>query len=243
MKRPGTTRRPTTIRGDAGTGRVARPGSRVGGAIGADGRAAGRGQAPASDGGGDELFAGRYRVERQIGRGGMGSVFLATQVAVDRRVAIKVLDETSRDQTLANRFIREARVIAQLNHPSIVNLIDFGEDERGRLYLVMEYIDGESLKDLIAREAPLDPDRVVHIAAQVLEALASAHAINVIHRDLKPDNLMVSRLAGRDDYVKVLDFGIAKVKKSDPGQQQTVRLRVDAPVIDHDAIVRSDNDR
>jgi len=172
----------------------------------------------------ENIFAGRYRIEKKLGRGGMGSVFLATQLVVDRKVAIKVLENVSEDGVMVARFQREARVIAQLQHPNIVNLIDFGENERGQLYLVMEYIDGEALKDLIKREAPLDPQRVVRIALQITEALAAAHDINVIHRDLKPDNIMLLGGRGRSDYVKILDFGIAKVKRTDPGQD-TVQTR------------------
>ena len=173
----------------------------------------------------EQLFAGRYRIERKLGRGGMGSVFLATQLAVDRKVAIKVLENVSEDGVMVARFQREARVIAQLQHPNIVNLIDFGENERGQLYLVMEFIDGEALTGLIKREAPLDPARVVQIALQITEALAAAHDISVIHRDLKPDNIMMLGGGGRRDYAKILDFGIAKVKRSDPGHQDTVQTR------------------
>lgn len=163
-----------------------------------------------------EIFAGRYRVERRLGRGGMGSVYLATQLVVDRKVAIKVLESDPDDAVMKSRFSREARVIAQLQHPNVVQLIDFGEDERGQLFLVMEYIDGEPLKDLIAREAPLEPARVVHIGLQLADALAAAHAMGVIHRDLKPDNVMLPRGAtSRRDFPKVLDFGIAKVIRAD----------------------------
>ncbi|TNF36261.1 MAG: serine/threonine protein kinase, partial [Deltaproteobacteria bacterium] len=175
---------------------------------------------PARD---EKIFAGRYRIEKKLGRGGMGSVFLATQLIIDRKVAIKVLENVSEDGVMVARFQREARVIAKLQHPNIVNLIDFGESEHGQLFLVMEYIDGEPLTSLVKREAPLDPTRVVRIALQITEALAAAHDINVIHRDLKPDNIMMvgSTLS---DYVKILDFGIAKVKRTDPGQD-TVQTR------------------
>ena len=143
-------------------------------AAAADGRAAGPGS----------LLAGRYRLERKLGAGGMGSVFLATQIAVDRKVAVKILENVSDDGVTVARFQREARVIAQLQHPNIVNLIDFGATERGQLYLVMEYIDGEPLSALIKREAPLPAARVIAIALQILDALAAAHGINVVHRDL-----------------------------------------------------------
>ncbi|MFT7581461.1 MAG: serine/threonine protein kinase [Myxococcota bacterium] len=153
----------------------------------------------------------------------MGSVYLAEQVAVGRKVAIKILENASADDTLIQRFKREARVIAQLSHPNIVNLIEFGESKDGRLFLVMEYVDGGSLKALIKNEAPLDPQRVIDIASQILEALAAAHERSVVHRDLKPDNLMIASVSGHTDFVKVLDFGIAKVKKAEAGREDTVQ--------------------
>ncbi len=149
----------------------------------------------------------------------MGSVYLATQIAVDRKVAVKILATMAEEQqdVMKSRFKREARVIAALQHPNIVQMIDFGESKRGRLYLVMEYIDGQSFTELIKTEAPLDAGRVVDLAIQVLEALSTAHRMGVVHRDLKPDNLMLARNVGvRGDFVKVLDFGIAKVREGSP---------------------------
>ncbi len=157
-----------------------------------------------------QVLGGRYRLTKQIGRGGMGSVFEATQEPLARSVAIKVL-RGSADAATSSRFEREARLIAWLQHPHIVGLIDFGQDA-GRLYLVMELIDGEPLTALLARQPqPLEPTRIVDIAIQIAEALAAAHDIQVVHRDVKPDNIMVQRTAGGGDFVTVLDFGVAKI--------------------------------
>lgn len=169
-----------------------------------------------------DLFAGRYRIDRQVGRGGMGAVYLAEQEPLSRKVAIKVLHGTA-DETTVARFQREARLIAQLQHPHIVGLIDFGEDD-GRLYLVMEYIDGEALTALLKREAPLPPKRACEIALQVAEALAVAHDIQVVHRDVKPDNVMIIKTAAGQDFVKMLDFGVAKIKR-EGDQQNTIETK------------------
>ncbi len=169
-----------------------------------------------------DLFAGRYRIDKQVGRGGMGAVYLAEQEPLARKVAIKVLHGTA-DETTVARFQREARLIAQLQHPHIVGLIDFGEDD-GRLYLVMEYIDGEPLTALLKREAPLAPKRACEIALQVTEALSVAHDIQVVHRDVKPDNVMILRTAGGQDFVKMLDFGVAKIKR-EGDQQNTIETK------------------
>lgn len=169
-----------------------------------------------------DLFAGRYRIDKQVGRGGMGAVYLAEQEPLARKVAIKVLHGTA-DETTVARFQREARLIAQLQHPHIVGLIDFGEDD-GRLYLAMEYIDGEALTGLLKREAPLQPKRACEIALQVAEALAVAHDIQVVHRDVKPDNVMIIKTAAGQDFVKMLDFGVAKIKR-EGDQQNTIETK------------------
>jgi len=169
-----------------------------------------------------ELFAERYVITKQVGKGGMGAVYLASQEPLSRMVAIKVLHGTA-DETTVARFQREARLIAQLQHPHIVGLIDFGEDN-GRLYLVMEYIDGESLTAIIERDAPFDPRRVVDTGLQIAEALAVAHDMQVVHRDVKPDNIMVLATAGGQDFIKMLDFGVAKIKRDGP-QNNTVETK------------------
>lgn len=152
----------------------------------------------------------------------MGAVYLAEQEPLQRKVAIKVLHGTA-DETTVARFQREARLIAQLQHPHIVGLIDFGEDD-GRLFLVMEFIDGEPLTALLKREAPLPPKRACEIALQVAEALSVAHDIQVVHRDVKPDNVMILKTAAGQDFVKMLDFGVAKIKR-EGDQQNTIETK------------------
>ncbi len=159
------------------------------------------------------VFEGRYRIEARVSAGGMGAVYRATQLAVNRPVALKLLSaELARDLKAVARFQQEARSVAALRHPNTVRLFDFGQGEGGRLYLVMEFLEGESLGELIDREAPLDPGRIIEIVRQICDALAEAHESGIIHRDLKPDNLIVTRVGLKRDFVKLVDFGIAKVQ-------------------------------
>jgi eukaryotic-like serine/threonine-protein kinase len=163
-----------------------------------------------------EVVAGRYELERLVGSGGMSSVYRAYDRVLDRRVAIKLLHERlSHDENYLTRFRREARAAAQLNHPNIVTVIDRGE-ERGRPYIVFEFIDGETLKHVVEQRAPLSIGDAVSISLQVAEALAFAHTRGVIHRDIKPQNVMLA-----DGRAKVTDFGIARSLDSDAGVTQT----------------------
>ncbi len=159
------------------------------------------------------VFAQKYRVETLLGEGGMGRVYRAVQLSLDKVVCLKVLRrELAGDPSTQARFQREARAASRLNHPNSIQVMDFGSAEGGELYLTMEYINGRDLQQLLSAEFPLDEPRVCHIMAQVLDALAEAHAQHVIHRDLKPENIMVCELRGDPNYVKVLDFGIAKIQ-------------------------------
>jgi beta-lactam-binding protein with PASTA domain len=152
------------------------------------------------------LFDGRYRIVGRLGQGGMARVFLAEDESLHRRVAIKVLaDRHSEDPHFIERFQREARAAARLNHPNIVQVYDQAQVD-GVSYIVQEYVEGETLKDLIRREAPLDPRRSIGIALQILAALRVAHQAGIIHRDVKPQNILVQP----DGKVKVADFGIAR---------------------------------
>jgi serine/threonine-protein kinase len=162
---------------------------------------------------------GQYVLVERIGAGGMGLVYLAEQPAMGRQAVVKLLQpRLAGDAQVAARFQLEARAAAALNHPHIVTVYNYGlEPARGpdtpaTLFLAMEFLDGRSLDRVLAEEGPLPARRAIHIARQIAEALAAAHARGVVHRDLKPANVMlVSR--GRDhDFVKVLDFGIAKVE-------------------------------
>src|SRR5947208_3851928 len=150
-------------------------------------------------------LAGRYTVARELGRGGMATVYLATDVKLGRRVAIKVLPPTTRAYLGSGRFQREVLFAAQLSHPHIVPLFEADEAD-GLLFYVMEYVEGESLQDRLARDGPLAVEDAIRIAAEVGDALEYAHESGVIHRDIKPGNILLSR-----GHAMVSDFGIAKV--------------------------------
>src|SRR5437660_83731 len=150
-------------------------------------------------------LAGRYTVARELGRGGMATVYLATDVKLGRRVAIKVLPPTTRAYLGSGRFQREVLFAAQLSHPHIVPLFEADEAD-GLLFYVMEYVEGESLHDRLERDGPLAVEEAIRITAEVGDALEYAHESGVIHRDIKPGNILLSR-----GHAMVSDFGIAKV--------------------------------
>lgn len=156
-------------------------------------------------------IAGKYRIEAKIGQGGMGRVYRARHIVTDKVVAIKVLlEDLAAYPSFVERFLHEARAAAYITHPHAINIIDCGRDG-DVVYLLMEYIEGRTLTELMQQEGPLPPPRVAWILSQICAALADAHAHSIVHRDLKPDNIILQRVAGERDYVKVLDFGIAKV--------------------------------
>ena len=158
---------------------------------------------------------GHYEVVSRIGSGGMGVVFLARDLRLDRRVAIKVLpDGRVADELARTRFRREAQALSRLNHPGIATIYDFDQQD-GRDFLVMEYIEGKSLRDV--GPDPLPPADVVRLGVQLAEALAAAHGAGVVHLDLKPGNLMLTA----DGRLKVLDFGIARLHAPDSGDAST----------------------
>ena len=153
----------------------------------------------------DSVLAGRYRLIRSVGDGGMGSVWEAKDQQLDRRVAIKIPDERlAQDPEFVERFRREARSVAKLSHPHIAQVFDYGVD-RGRPYLVMELVDGETLADRLNGDGPLPADQARAVAMGVAEALRVAHEAGIVHRDVKPGNIMLTPAGG----VKVLDFGVA----------------------------------
>jgi tRNA A-37 threonylcarbamoyl transferase component Bud32 len=154
---------------------------------------------------------GRYLVERKIGEGGFGAVFRGRQVATGREVALKILHPHNvSDATVVARFRREAEACSKLTNVHTVVIYDFDETEDGVLYLAMELLRGRPLQDVERSEGPLEPRRVLGIIGQVAEALGEAHAQGVVHRDMKPENVMIEARDG-EDFVKVLDFGIAKL--------------------------------
>jgi len=158
-------------------------------------------------------IAGRYRITAQLGQGGMGAVYRAEQMSLKREVAIKLLKpELSAEPGLVRRFNAEAELAAKLEHPNTVTLFDFGQDFDGTLFIAMEFVKGISLREVIQKEGPLKPTRALAIAEQVTASLANAHSHGIIHRDLKPDNIMLSTIGRKSDIVRVLDFGIAKLR-------------------------------
>jgi tRNA A-37 threonylcarbamoyl transferase component Bud32 len=152
---------------------------------------------------------GKYAIVEKLGQGGMGTVYRAEQRGLGREVAIKVLSaQRMSDPEVIKRFLREAKLASRLGHPNAVGVIDFGQAEDGTCYLVMELVTGRTLEQVLADEGPLAPGRLVRIAAQLCDALECAHALQIVHRDLKLANAML--LAGGRDFVKILDFGLAK---------------------------------
>ncbi len=158
---------------------------------------------------------GRYRVKERLGRGGMGEVWAAFDETLQREVALKVLRVDSPDPVALARFEREVRATIELTHPNTVRVLDVGVTDDGLSYYAMELLEGETLAMLMRRERILSPARAVHFALQAARALAEAHARGIIHRDVKPENLFVARAGEELDHLKVLDFGIARLERSE----------------------------
>ncbi|HYQ43754.1 MAG TPA: protein kinase [Polyangiaceae bacterium] len=159
------------------------------------------------------IVAGRYRVIKLLGRGGMGAVYLAEKLALRKQVALKVLlAEHASEPSIMARFEREAISAASIKHPNVVEVFDFGRLADGACYLEMEFLEGNDLREEIARHGVLEPSRAVQIALVICRALAAAHANGIVHRDLKPENVFIQRAVDGEEIVKVVDFGIAQLK-------------------------------
>ncbi|HEV3088629.1 MAG TPA: serine/threonine-protein kinase [Candidatus Elarobacter sp.] len=161
------------------------------------------------------LLGGRYRLDHVAGHGGMATVFSAYDTVLDRTVAIKLLARR-RDESgvLHERFEREARAEAKVVHPNVVSVHDIGEAEDGRPFIVMDYVEGRSLQEIVAEDAPLSSERVAIVGAGIARALAAAHAHGIVHRDVKPANVIV----GTDGIPHLMDFGLAReLYDDDPG--------------------------
>ncbi len=177
------------------------------------------------------IIRGRYRILSRVGGGGMGEVYKALHTGFDELRALKVISpELMADQTFVKRFKHEAFITRKLQHPNAVRVDDIDEAEDGRPFIVMEYIEGKSLKDLIGQEGPLAAPRVCTIAKQVAAALDAAHQLGMVHRDIKPDNIVMV-LAPEGEQAKVLDFGIAKVKEARLGEAGTRMTLTGAGVV------------
>jgi serine/threonine protein kinase len=158
------------------------------------------------------VLDGRYRLDALLGEGGMGSVFRAQHLAMDRRVAVKLLKpHLTQDGTASARFLREARATMKVDSPHVVKIFDFGITPHGDYYMALEYLDGRTVQRELDVDGPFAPARVLHIARQVLHGLGAAHRMGLVHRDLKPDNILLLKVGDDADYTKLLDFGVAKL--------------------------------
>ena len=156
--------------------------------------------------------AGRYKILRKLGEGGMGVVYLAEHVLIEKKVAIKILsDDFARKADLVARFMQEAKAASNIGHENIIDITDFGETASGSVFFVMEFLDGGDLSHYIREGGPMQIDRVRYIMNQICRALGAAHSKGIIHRDLKPENIFLVTREGAHDFVKILDFGIAKI--------------------------------
>ncbi len=163
---------------------------------------------------------GNYELVRSLGKGGMGEVYLGEHPEIGQRVAVKVLSTDALAHSGAERFLVEARLLVQLDHPNIVRIHDYGKTDDGRLYYIMEYLDGVSLGELIEDRGVISPQDACRLLEQICDALDAAHNHGVVHRDLKPDNVFVTRAGGKE-RIRVLDFGIAKILEGDGGLGST----------------------
>jgi len=160
-----------------------------------------------------QIFEGKYKILRELGRGGFGMVYLAYQEPMDRYVALKVLRPGIglSAPSAKERFLREVRIISKLRHPNTVTIHEFGETYDGGLYMTLEYVEGETLKDALKREGAFSVNRAAQLGMQIAKSLAEAHRLGIVHRDLKPANIMLTSIEGDKDFVKVLDFGVARL--------------------------------
>jgi eukaryotic-like serine/threonine-protein kinase len=155
---------------------------------------------------------GNYRILQKIGTGGMGAVYLAEHPLIGKKVALKVIHrELAGNREVVGRFFNEARAVNKIGNEHIVEVHDFGQSPDGHYFFLMEFLEGRTLAEVLAAERVLPVGRALHVAAQLAEALGAAHAAGIIHRDLKPDNVMLVTRLGDPDFVKILDFGLAKM--------------------------------
>jgi tRNA A-37 threonylcarbamoyl transferase component Bud32 len=175
------------------------------------------------------MLLDRVRIVRAIARGGMGKVYLGEQTRMKRPCAVKILDArlaaSGNPGEFARRFLLEASVAAKLSHPNVVTIFDYGETPDGSCFIAMEYLEGRALSDELKKFGCLPPDRAMHIARQVCRGLRAAHALEVVHRDVKPGNVFLVKKDDDDDFVKVLDFGlVAEAERAEIQDAQDVRI-------------------
>jgi len=174
---------------------------------------------------GQTIF-GDYIMRKKLGEGGMGAVYLAENGSIGQKIAVKVLHSyAAQSEELVQRFNREAQAISRLTHPNIIRVFIFGSTH-DFIYLAMEFVEGKPLRDVIFDAGHLDELRTIKLMRQILHALHEAHDMGIVHRDLKPDNIMITRFRGVEEFVKVLDFGIAKVKEPEGSSQKLTQAGV-----------------
>lgn len=171
--------------------------------------------------------AGRYRVLKLLGEGGMGAVYLAEHVAIEKKIALKVLHpEYASKGDIVTRFQQEAISASRIKHPNVLEVFDFGQLETGAFYLAMEFLEGNDLADEIQRHRVLDPARGLRFAQQICRALAAAHAKGVVHRDMKPENVFLQRTPDGEEIVKIVDFGIAQLRTNEEAAASSKQRRL-----------------
>ena len=159
---------------------------------------------------------GNYRITAKLGEGGMGVVFLAEHPVIGKKVAMKAIHpELSKNSDVVSRFVTEAKAVNQIGHEHIVDISDFGTTTQGEFYFVMEYLQGAAMSDRLKQVTRMPAAQALDIGAQVADALAASHQHGIIHRDLKPENIYLVTRGGNRDFVKVLDFGLAKLTQGD----------------------------
>lgn len=162
------------------------------------------------------LVAGRYRVIKPLGEGGMGQVYLAEHEAIEKKVALKVLKrEYSEKPDIVTRFQQEAISASRIKHPNVLDVFDFGQLDNGCFFLAMEFLEGHDLAVELEQQRVLSPERGVRIALQICRALSAAHSKGVVHRDMKPENVFLQRTADGEEIVKIVDFGIAQLRTAE----------------------------
>jgi serine/threonine protein kinase len=209
----------TAVAGKSGSG--SQPGAKLGlGPTVGDTQVAASDPATTAELVGTTLSA-RYLVTRKVGQGGMGAVYEATDIKIGKQIAVKVLlEKYAKREPIVQRLVQEARLASSCRNEHIIDFNDFGTTDDGRTFVVMEYLEGESLAELLARETPLPEQRLLRIVAQAASALVAAHAMGIVHRDIKPENLFLLR-RNDQDFVKVVDFGISKsLRASDEAEDQ-----------------------
>ena len=166
-----------------------------------------------------------YRIEQLIGRGGMSAVYLAQDLPLERKVALKLLSpELSEDAAFRERFRVESRLAASIDHPHVIPIYDAGQADDGTLFIAMRYVDGADLKRVLKQEGALEPDRALELLAQVARGLDAAHARGLVHRDVKPSNVLVAPSETEAEHVYLADFGLTKTSTSAEGARESITL-------------------